>query len=235
MEKFIIIVMILFCFITSSNANKVLIISAPKGAKIQGISEEVLKEAYNKIGYDIKVEYIPNTRSLIMANSGNYDAEMSRVEGIDNKFKNMLRIPVPINYLEAYAFSKKNININDWKDLNKYSLGCVRGVKFIEQKLRNEKIDCSYVTFYSQIIKMLRFDRIEIAVIPRINGMNQIKEEKAKDIHLIEPALEKANLYHYLNKKHSEIAPKLKDVLLEMEKSGRIKEIREKFLLKNNL
>ncbi|WP_339772520.1 hypothetical protein [uncultured Paraglaciecola sp.] len=93
---------------TSANSKEKLVFSTGSAAPIQKISAQVLREAYYNIGFHIRVEPLPIARSLILSNKGYFDGELSRVEGIDKEFRNLLRVPVAINFIEAYAFIKNN-------------------------------------------------------------------------------------------------------------------------------
>jgi hypothetical protein len=225
---------ILFFVSATANADEKIVFSTGEGATIQDISELVLIEAYNKIGYDVEVKRLPNARALMSSNFGKVDGEVSRVKGINKKFVNLIQIPIAINYLEGYAFSKKSsLEITNWESLRKYKLVCVRGVKFVEANLSKRSIDCHEVTLFTQAVKLLQMDRFEAAVFPRTNGISAIREAKVMDIKPVGKPLIKTKLYHYLHKKNANMVIKIQTVLEEMEKSGRIAEIRADYIEKN--
>jgi len=233
MQKMLLFIIFFFVSATA-NANEKMVFSTGEGATIQDISELVLIEAYNKIGYDIEVKRLPNARALMSSNFGKVDGEVSRVKGINKKFVNLIQIPIAINFLEGYAFSKKSsLEITNWESLRKYKLVCVRGVKFVEANLNKRSIDCHEVTLFTQAVKLLQLDRFEVAVFPRINGISAIREAKLADIKPVGKPLIKTKLYHYLHKKNKNIVTKIQTVLEEMEQSGRIAEIRAEYFKKN--
>jgi polar amino acid transport system substrate-binding protein len=222
-------------FSISVNANELLAFSAPKEGVIQDISANVLIEAYRKIGYDVKVKRFPNARSLVLSNNGDVDGEVSRIKGINKKHNNLIRIPITVNFLEGYAFAKKaSILVTNWESLKEYNLLCVRGIKFVEFNLAKRNINCHHVTLFSQAVKMLQLGRYDVAIFPKISGISAIKKEKVKDVQAVGKPLIKIALYHYLHKKHKNIANAITTVLTEMEKKGRIKEIRDEYIRKHN-
>lgn len=226
----------LFLLLLPEMVNAEYIFSAPEEAAIQEISEQVLTEAYNNIGLKFSVKHFPNARSLLIANSGEIDGEVSRVEGLDKEFKYLIRIPVEINYIEGNSFVlNTNIKVSNWEDLRKYSLVCVNGIQFVRQNLQQLNINCNYVTAFSQALEMLQRGRVDIAVLPKINGVAAIKEAKATNISIIDQALIKMNLYHYLHKKNKEIIPALHSELIKMQANGRIAAIRKNYLENNGL
>lgn len=226
---------IIFIFVsTIVNANENIVFSTGEGATIQDISVLVLIEAYNKIGYDIEVRRLPNARALFTSNSGKVDGEVSRIKGINEKFVNLIQIPIAINFLEGYAFSKNSsLEITNWESLRKYKLVCVRGVKFVEANLSKRSIEYHEVTLFTQAVKLLQVGRFEASVFPRINGLSAIREAKVAGIKMVGKPLIKTKLYHYLHKKNANIAIKIQTVLEEMEQSGRIAEIRAEYITKN--
>lgn len=234
MQNVLIFIIILFIS-TTANANGKLIFSTGKEATIQNISELVLIEAYRKIGYDIKVDRIPNARCLIESNDGQYDGEVSRIKGINKKFSNLIRVPVSVNFLEGYAFSKnKDLKITSWEDLRQYKVLCVKGVKVVEKYLDKLNIVYTNVTFFTQAVKLLQDGRYDVAVLPRYNGACAIREAKITDVGPVGSPLIKIKLYHYLHKKNADIVTRIQVALVDMEKNGRIAEIRAKYMKKHN-
>lgn len=228
----------LFLLLFSGVVKAEFIFSVPEGATIQEISEQVLIEAYDNIGHTFTLKRFPSARSLFMANIGELDGELSRIEGLDKEFNNLVRIPVAINYVEANAFAlKSNTNTAalNWENLRKYSLVCINGIYFISHNLEKLNIDCNYVTTHSQALEMLQLGRIDIALLPKINGMAAIKEAKANGIIMIDKPIITMNLYHYLHKKNKDIIPELQAELMKMQASGRIESIRKHYLENNGL
>jgi len=223
-----------FLFLFASHlacAKAPLVFSTAADAAIQEISEQVLREAYHNIGYSIRVEQHPNARSLIMSNSGKFDGELSRIAGIDKEFPNLIPVPVAINVNEGVAFTKnKDMTISDWESLRPYRLACVLGVQVIRLALIERNIDCYYVATHEQTLQMLDLGRVDIALIPKINGLCVLRRSKLSGITISGEPLKTENLYHFLHKKNTELIPMIREELLKMELSGRIIEIRKAYI-----
>lgn len=214
-----------------ASAAQALVFSTSKDGMIQEVSERVLAEAYAQIGYDIKVLGMPVARALMTSNSGKVDGELSRVKAVAKTYKNLLRVPVAINSLQGFAFAKRtDLLVTDWLSLRPYRLVCVRGVKFIEMNLAKFKVDCQYVSTFTQAINVVQSGRADIAVLPKITGMHAIRELKGTQVRAIGEPLATLDLYHYLHFKNAAIAPRLLLVLTEMQKTGRIARIRDEFI-----
>ena len=224
----------MLCFSMDAVAKQTLVFSTVQDSAIQDISVKVLSEAYRKLGYHLEIMYLPNVRALETSNAGFVDGEVSRIKGINIRFINLIPVSVAINYLEGFAFSKRtDLNINNWESLRPYDLISVRVVKFVEQNLTKRSLDYADVTFFTSAVNMLQFDRSDIAILPKLSGLQAIREAKASEVIPVGKALIKAQLYHYLHVKHEKLLPKVNSVLLEMHNSGRIQEIRAEYIKKH--
>jgi polar amino acid transport system substrate-binding protein len=208
-----------------------LIVSTAEESPIQEVSIQVLQEAYAEIGYKLHILRTANARSLMMANEGRTDGEVSRIRDMDDEFTNLVRVPVAVNKLDIRAFTKNPaIKISGWEDLRGYNLICVNGAKLVERNLAARNIDCYYVTQFSQAVHMLHAGRADIAIMPEVNGMHAIKQKGLTGIVMSDNSLHTAGLYHYLHKKHMTLIPKIESALKRMRERGRIKAIRADYL-----
>jgi len=62
-----------------------------------------------------------------------------------------------------------------------------------------------------------------------------LRKSAIQNVQIVGTRLIKIDLYHYLHKKNKHLVKKLQSVILEMEKSGRISEIREACIKKYKL
>lgn len=211
------------------NAYEILKFSGIEGSLNTEISRRVLAEAYRRIGIEIVVEKAPAERSLRLASNGLSDGELFRIDGIEKKYKNLIKIPVAINELEAVVFTHRNdIQVQGWQSLAKYRVGIRRGIKFSEQGTKGMAV--LIANRNQDLFGALQRERIDIAIINRVNGLQLLSQQDLSPIHPIQPAIEKYPLYHYLHKKFSHLAPQLTQELEFMEKSGRITEIRHDYI-----
>jgi polar amino acid transport system substrate-binding protein len=77
-------------------------------------------------------------------------------------------------------------------------------------------------------MQVLNDREVDIAITARLNGVLQIKKLGFTKIHQLSPALGREPLYHYVNKKHSALVPRINKTILEMKKNGELKTIRER-------
>ncbi|WP_261845132.1 substrate-binding periplasmic protein [Aliamphritea ceti] len=193
------------------------------------ISLQVMREAYKKLDIDVDADFLPASRSLMMASYGQYDGELYRIAGISEDYPHLLKVPTPINQVEVVAFCRTDDdNSMTLESLKGYRLGVRRGVRFnVHLPLDHSTQE---VASNQQLFNMLEKSRIDIALLSRSNGLQILKEMEVTDISPLNPPLLNLDLYHYVHIRHQQIIPHLDQILQAMHTSGRIREIRENYL-----
>lgn len=217
--------------LSSGLSARTLHFSALEGTVNTDISELVLKEAYARLGIKINVRRYPGDRSLRYSNRGDTDGELFRIDNINFKYQNLVKVSVPVNEMEAVAYSKRDdIKASGWSSLLPYKVGIRKGVKFSEY---GTKLMKPYVVnLNQQLVSILLKGKVDLIVLSRGNGLEMIKKFKSPEIKAIEPPIQKYSLFHYLHKKNSYLVPGLEKVLGEMEAEGFIKNLRKSVLEK---
>ena len=194
------------------------------------MAKEVIREAYQGIGYDVRFEFFPGQRTLVMANSGESDGDIARIELTEEKWPNLIVVPTPIFWFKGVAFSK-NIHkkINQWKDLEGLRIGIIRGIRYSEIGTRG--LSPFFAEDMTHLFKLLDQDRIQVAIAVLKAGQMEISRNFQKSgIHIISEVLYSGLLYHYVNKKNQDLVPELNTVLQRMEKQGKIEKISNLYL-----
>jgi len=164
------------------------------------IGAKVLQEAYQRIGIQTDLQILPSERALNMANNGEFDGEGIRIKEVQDIYPNLRRVPVVVLAMEAVVFTKDVIfDVRGWESLKPYTIGILRGSKFVEIGTRGLKVE--QVTSYRQVLLKLNAGRTDVAVMARTNGLLEIGKLNMKGIRVLEPPLIRVNLYHYLHKK----------------------------------
>jgi polar amino acid transport system substrate-binding protein len=206
--------------------------SVVEGATNMQISERVLAEAYQRLGMSFQLERYPGARSLRNVDSGFVDGEVSRLGGLEKTHPNLLRVAVAVNQLEAVAFSRDiDVRVQGWASLKPYRVGIRRGVAFAERGTAAAGIETQTVDSVEQLFHLLQAGRVDLVVLARINGLEAIEVLGDPRIHPLDPPVESFPLFHYLHAHHRDLVPRLTTVLKQMAKEGRIRQIREDFIL----
>lgn len=208
-------------------ANESLTLSGSDSAMDHYIFSNILKGAYLKLGTSTQFTPLPSSRSLVNANHGLSDGEIARIKGINKRYKNLMRVPIPIMTSGIYALSLKKLPVEDWKDISQYKIAYRRGIQIIKNALDEHKIQSSVVNKDLELMHFLLRGRTDIILQDKglaIASLTQLQAEgvEIRSIQFLEPPLMEVNLYHYLNKKHQPLLQGISQVLKDMKKSGEL-------------
>lgn len=184
--------------------------------------KRILTEAYGRIGYDVAIEGVPAERALVMSNQGLVDGEAARVPVVEPACPNLIRVPTPLYTNRVVAFAKKEgVDVtNGWKSLFPYSIGSVRGYKYIEKQTSH--MNRVLVSCYQRLLNLLINDRLDVVVAEYFDVLPTLKEMQPKNIRMLEPPLAYNPMYHYLHKRHADLVPRIDKVLHDMHSEGRM-------------
>jgi len=189
-----------------------------------GFADLVLKEAFSRVGKKVVLIQLPPTRSIILANAGIIDGDIGRWSNFHqlthNEFPNIVKVSEKLYDVYYVAFSKNiDIKTHSWESLNPYSVGIVTGFKIMEENTRGVKI-LTKTENPTLMFTLLKKGRVDIIIYDRYIGYGMLKLMGMNDVKALEPPLEKKEFFLYLNKKHSELIPKLAQAIAEMKKDG---------------
>ncbi len=197
-------------------------ISSPEFPEAEAIAR-LLKEVYGKIGHDIVLVYRPAKRSLFEVNSGLSDAELVRVTGAVTEYPNLVRVKEPVIALSFSAIvnAKSKLRLSSWEELEKYHIVYPRGYR--HPGCQNAGNECCKSNNVSAVARLVKGGRVDVGILITSDAFRLSSE--IGGIVVLEPPLEVVTLYHFLNVKHRRLVPSLEEILIEMNDSGRSKEI----------
>ena len=218
------------CFTTVSafaNENKIFQISTLlENEPVTITALRIMTEAYRQLGLTLKIHYQPGERSLMSANNGEMVGELYRKLGIEREYPNLLIVPVPLITYEVVIFTRETqFIVNGWESLRPFTIGYVKGIKIVEQNTIGMKTE-NAATMRQAFLKMT-LGRSDIVVGNLTSGLAILKELKMTDVTVLAPPLATFPVYHYVNKKHEALVPKLHAVLLQMKKDKTIENIQK--------
>lgn len=180
----------------------------------QSLSEKVLEQAYQRLNIKIKIVYFPAARTLWLANNGMVDGEVARLAGLEKTYSNLLRVNNPVNIISTSVYTKMGtyFTVQGWQSLAPYRIAYLRGVKVVENNLQG--LSAEGVTTLEQAFMMLEHNRVDV-VLADANQTTKLLS-KYPDIKMLTPPVYSFPVYHYLNKKHADLVPKLEAVLQQM-------------------
>ncbi|MBT3914919.1 MAG: hypothetical protein HOF23_01015 [Rhodospirillaceae bacterium] len=219
----IILVFLILCWLSVQPANAATFkISSPEFPEAASISR-LLKEVYHQMGLDIELVTRPAKRSLIEVNSGASDAEMARVTGAEMEYPNLVRVKEPIFALSfsAIVAAKSKHWLSSWEEISKHRIGYPRGYRLLD--IRTKSMKALTAKDPVTIAKMVKAGRIDVGIVVTSDANRFVS--KIGGIVILKPVIEVVTLYHYLNVKHRRLIPEMEIILINLNDSGRTKEL----------
>ncbi len=126
---------------------------------------------------------------------------------------------------EILAFSKyHNFKIEGWQSLRAYNVSFPFGLQLAE--LKNQDMNTESVTSIDQGLIKLNAGRSDL-FIGTLGYQCSIKRLNLTDITALSPPIDTVNMFHYLHKRHKDLAEKLAKELTRMQESGEMESIQK--------
>lgn len=213
--------------ISSVSAAEPYKISTISGSSFVDIVSPLLVDAYGQL--DLTIEIIPMQAAdaLFASNSGKTDAESHRIDGVETKYKNLVKVPTVIGYVQPYVFYKEDFDvaISSWTDLVSHKVAIRKGVRFAENG--TEGLPVIKAENLEQLFGWLEQGTIDVVVTSEINGLTAIKNLGLKNLQGAPIIGERYLLHHYLHVKNSHLVEPLDAAFKNLESSGKIESARE--------
>ncbi len=202
-----------------------LVIPQIEGSPDVVASRAVMELAYKRIGVPVRFELCPGAESLVEPGRSRYDGELARIDGADRRYTHLVQVPIPIDYIQGAAFSKKYaFPVRGWHSLRPYRLGIVRGIIFTEQG--TEGMDVKVAESVEQLMQWIANDIVDVGIVLRLSGLQALLSGKHKGIKEMRGVLETIFVYHYVRKKNRHLVPRLAPVLKKMLLDGTTRRLR---------
>jgi len=199
-----------------------------------GFADQVITEAFRRIGYQLETIRMPAERALINANRGIDDGDLARVAGLETKYPNLIRVPESYLSIDMVLFSKKKPEfiVNGWESVKSHSLAIISGWKIMETNFARlgNSVEIIKTDNIEQSIALLKKNRVDFIAYSNWSGLEYLKSRNIGDIKLLKPPLAQPTFFVYLHKKHEDLVPKLANAIREMKQDGTIKTMFEKIL-----
>lgn len=187
----------------------------------------VLREAYLQLDITIETVQLPPGRSLTEADNGMTDGEIHRIKDIGAAHPNLLRVDFPVNQLQGVMLALDDLPITDINDLATYRVGIKTGLLYTE-KLTRGLPNVIKLSHSDKLLTSLLQRRVDVVITDRLWAEMQIAHNPETELRIVGEPLVVIPLYHYINIRHADQAPKLVGILKTMEHNGLSDRIRQK-------
>ena len=195
-----------------------------------GFQDEIIAEAFSRLGLVGQVvSYKASARALINANNGVDQGVAMRVQGLEKRYPNLVRVEEKLVENEFVAYSTGlNFSSNGWHSLLPYVVAYINGWVIFERNLGATQ-EKHAVKLPEQLFAMLDKGYADVALYERWQGLQRAKET-GLSVKVHEPPLASVDMFIYLNKQYADLALKLSQVLRDMKADGTYQAIYDRTL-----
>ncbi len=219
------LILIIWCFMGSAAAESRLRFTAVDGMRQNNQAVDILEKAYSRLGIQFAIVYLTPNRSIQEVENGAADGELVRIKQIGDHFTEIVRVEVPILSLPIYAYT----NDEELIDLRPAEMAGVRvghvaGAKFAE-RLTAKLPNVTTVETPEVLFNMLQKRRLDVVIAAEPPG-DQFMAAAPKDaVFKGRDQLQSVDFYHYLNRRHLALVPRLERALTDLMYGGASAEI----------
>lgn len=195
-----------------------------------GALDLLYAELFRRVGLEVLIQPASAERGLLNANSGIDDGDVSRVLGIEQSYTNLVRVPERVMTYQMVVFTRHaDFTVAGAASLRPYDVGILTGWKILERSIIGTRSLQKLETGH-QLFAMLAMDRIDVAVIEKLEGLEFVRSMGLQGVKVLEPAYVEGDWFLYLNKKHAALVPRLAEQIRLMKRDGSYQRIFEQAL-----
>ncbi|WP_172961597.1 substrate-binding periplasmic protein [Desulfovibrio ferrophilus] len=184
-----------------------------------GMLDQILKEAFRRIGVEAEIVFTPNERSLVAVNDGMLDGEINRIAGMEKTYPNLVQVPESNMTMHFVAFATRDIPISGWESLRSLRVGIENGWKILERNTEGFP-HLTRLMNASHLFSMLHRDRLDVVLYSKLGGYELVRSLRCDHVHHLDPPLESREMFLYVHKAHQWLAVPVAEALREMKRDG---------------
>lgn len=193
------------------------------------LAVQLLSSAYQELGIKLTTREVPSRRALLMADVGQVDGDLFRIAEVGDRYPNLVRVPYPLLEGEVLAVTAvPGMDAKADSDDRKLRVAVRRGVLIAEQAAKDLDMVPIHADSYEQMRAMLDWGRVDLALISSIEGFSPLHDERWDHLYILPEPVTRFTLYHYLHRRHAELAEPLAEVLEQLDLSGEKTRIAER-------
>ena len=152
----------------------------------QGVITEIIREAFSRVGYAVKIQFLPWKRALEATRRGEFDALYTAWYREERKRWFAFSDPLPIaNQIGFFKRVDRNISYRTIVDLRPFKIGIVRGysnpLAFDRAGLNTEAVTEDRLN-----LKKLAAGRLDLVLIDKVIGQHIIRTDLPESVQTLE-------------------------------------------------
>lgn len=219
MMKFLACAAIFLCVLFASphraGAEQRLLFGVPEQMAFVDNAQRLLQHVYSFLGYSVEFHSMPLLRSLTEADHGHLDGELCRMEGLAERYPNLMRVRVPLCSVQGVAVVSQPLEFSSWEDFAGLRVTYRRGAVGVDSRLPAG----TAVILAPDLQKSLDLvvaGRVDAALLARSNLDPWMRASQYEHLHVIPLPFARIDMYHYLHKRHADLVPRVEAALREL-------------------
>lgn len=185
------------------------------------IGVRIMTEAYRRLGITIEVRRFAAELATQRSSSGAVDGEVLRLDGLDQRYPDLVQVPVPVSLLEVAVYSRDSTrHVTAWQDLTGLNVAAVRGVTAVERAIGD--LHVRQVDTYAELYPLLVRGEVDAIIAPVLQTRLTLGTTRGVYRNGL---LGTYLLYHYLHRKNAALVAQVEPVLKTMLLDGTIARI----------
>ncbi|QJR80838.1 hypothetical protein CA267_008615 [Alteromonas pelagimontana] len=172
----------------------------------------VVTRSYKDLGLEVSYVQMPVTRRLIALNEGLIDGDLAAREDAEDEYENILRVGPPLCELSYILVCPKDVpcDTSVFTEGEK-SVYLNRGTATILLNIFGmpAPVKSRYIETPDTLINLFNHNRINYLIYTLVDEQHQFVITREYTTHFIG----KSDFYHYIHKRHKNLAPLLADAL----------------------
>ncbi|MBN7769535.1 hypothetical protein KUV44_03655 [Marinobacter daepoensis] len=185
-------------------------------------AQQLLEAAYQRLNIHMTTLHVPSRRALLMADNGDLDGDLFRIDSVAEAYPNLLRVPFPLlnGKLHAVVRDPGISQLPASSAESPLKVAILRGVIIAEKTADALGMEPVHAENYDQIRTLLELNRVDLAFVADIEGITPLANDAWAGLHALPNPIVTFTLHHYLNQRHVRLAGALADVLAQLEREG---------------
>lgn len=196
-------------------------IGVPENNAAALTAQEVLRQAYARLGLELQARALPLRRALQMAESGELDGDLMRSAAALEASPQLIKVPVPVGRVVGSVYQRGECPASiSVAELAKKRVSYFRGTRFVELLLPAQALMEANDNW--DALRRLQRGLSDYALdVELVSDLNLIRHGVTGLCKIAEPVVI-VPLFHALNRRHAALAPRIEQTLQAMQERGEI-------------
>lgn len=190
------------------------------------LAERFFTNVYAELGVQPEFVYYPSRRGLRMVDRGYLDAEAGRFESVGNRYPNLIKVNQAIltMHVGLFCFDNKDCRLPE-----NAAIVVLEGMESAAKFCETKQFSCRFESDVNAIIRLLESGIANAFLSTTLSAKHVICNAKDAQISFSELPEFKQQSFHYVNRKHQNLIPKLEEAI------GRLRDREPVFRNSNSL